>query len=156
MLSIGMDHRDYYSRMHCIRCHGQNIETYFETGDVVCTDCGEVLASRLIDTHLEDIIYSEDRELGHTIQTRSSGLGESLGSDEICFNSNDSNLMTILNRAKRYLIQPKEKLILGYLKDINDICSRMHLIVNIKVSLFVSFCFFFASHVFTSIFFFYL
>ena len=131
-----MDHSEYYSKIRCFRCRGGNIESYYHTGDVVCTDCGEVLASRLIDTRLEEIVYAEDRERGNTL-TRSSGLGESLGSDEICFlstsNHNDA-LVSSLQRAKRFLSNPKEKLILGCLKDVNEACSRMHLIANIKVS----------------------
>lgn len=132
-----MNHNEYYSKIRCIRCHGENIESFYNTGDVVCTDCGEVLASRLIDNRLEEIVYAEDRELGNTL-TRSSGLAESLGSDEICFittnNANNDAMMSSLNRAKKYLSNPKEKMILGCLKDVNAACSRMHLIGNIKVS----------------------
>lgn len=127
---------DYFSQRQCVRCNMTNLVIDNRSGDVICSNCGEIISDRIINSSCEEIMYAEDHEAGKL--TRTSGLGESLGSSETVLVGGLVNQKDSLERAQKASINRKEHSVLGHLFIVNELCAKMNLTATIKVSIFIS------------------
>jgi transcription initiation factor TFIIIB Brf1 subunit/transcription initiation factor TFIIB len=131
-----VDLYDYFSQRQCIRCNMTNLVIDHCSGDVICSNCGEIISDRIINTACEEIVYADDHEAGKL--TRTSGFGESLGSNETLLIGGLENQKEALERAQKAGIDRKEHSVLGHLFIVNELCAKMNLTSKIKVSISLS------------------
>lgn len=116
----------------CFRCEGNDVVLDYKAGDVICRDCGEVINDRVIDEGNEVKFYMNDDDPSKT--SRSSGLAETIGSLQTSFVTNSDTVKRTLERAQRFSSDRKELQALSYMNAVSEMCSKMNLILPIKVS----------------------
>ena len=125
----------------CFRCEGNDVVLDYKAGDVICRDCGEVINDRVIDEGNEVKFYMNDDDPSKT--SRSSGLAETIGSLQTSFVTNSDTVKRTLERAQRFSSDRKELQALSYMNAVSEMCSKMNLILPIKVSNLFCLCMFF-------------
>lgn len=101
-------------------------------GDVICSNCGHVLQSRILDNGNEDIIHEDER--GSKL-SRVSGFGDSFGQQECVYLAGGTDKMRKqMERVQKSLANKSEKSILRNLPGINEMCSNLQLTPSVKVS----------------------
>lgn len=120
-----------FLQIKCFGCSSQDMDVDYKAGDVICGQCGIVQADRLLDQRDETRIYEDDN--GQS-SSRTSGLGESLGSSKMMFVAGPEKDRLMLERAQRSAADRKENLILMNLVLINELSAKMNLTPGIKVS----------------------
>ena len=124
-----------YSNVSCYRCHEKRLILDYQSGDIICCNCGEIISDRIIDESNEVHVYENDTSTKKS--SRSSGLSDSIGCYQTTFvssNSNNNNLVQSLERAQKLSADPKEQKVLMHLSLVNETCSKMNLSTSIKVS----------------------
>lgn len=116
----------------CFRCNGTDVVEDYKAGDIICRDCGEVINDRIIDEGNEVKFYMNDDDPGKT--SRSSGLAETIGSLQTSFITNSDTVKRTLERAQRFSSDRKELQALSHMNAVSEMCSKMNLILPIKVS----------------------
>ena len=126
----------------CLRCDrkefsisevNENAVIDYRVGEITCGKCGEVLTDRMVNSSSEVIMYQEDFDNGVEKKARSSLKSDYLGSDETVFLNGPENLRKAVERAQRAISSRKDKIILGKLHLVNELCSKMNLTSAIKV-----------------------
>lgn len=117
----------------CFRCKGKDIVLDYKAGDIICRDCGEVINDRVIDEGNEVKFYMNDDDPHKT--SRSSGLAETIGSLQTSFVTNSDTVKRTLERAQRFSSDKKELQALSHMNAVSEMCSKMNLIMPIKVSI---------------------
>lgn len=110
----------------------------YKAGDVICRDCGEVINGRVIDEGNEIKFYADDNDRHK--YSRTSGLSESIGSLQTTFITNSDTVKRTLERAQKFSSDKKELQALSHLSTVAEMCSKMNLILPIKVSIVMCFC----------------
>ena len=118
----------------CFRCKGNDVVLDYKAGDVICRDCGEVINDRVIDEGNEVKFYMNDDDPSKT--SRSSGLAETIGSLQTSFVTNSESVKRTLERAQRFSSDRKELQALSHMNAVSEMCSKMNLILPIKVSIY--------------------
>lgn len=124
-----------YSNMQCYRCKEKRLILDYQSGDIICCNCGEIISDRIIDEGNDVHVYDNDSSTKKS--SRSSGFAESIGCYQTSFvtsNSNNMNLVQSLERAQKLSSDPKELKVLMHMGLVNEMCSKMNLTVSIKVS----------------------
>lgn len=124
-----------YSNVSCYRCHEKRLILDYQSGDIICCNCGEIISDRIIDESNEVHIYENDNSTKKS--SRSSGFSDSIGCYQTTFvssNSSNNNLVQSLERAQKLSADPKELKVLMHLSLVNETCSKMNLTTSIKVS----------------------
>lgn len=124
-----------YSNMLCYRCKEKRLILDYQSGDIICCNCGEIISDRIIDEGNDVHVYDNDSSTKKS--SRSSGFAESIGCYQTSFvtsNSNNMNLVQSLERAQKLSSDPKELKVLMHMGLVNEMCSKMNLTVSIKVS----------------------
>lgn len=116
----------------CFRCNGNDIVLDYKAGDLICRDCGEVINDRVIDEGNEIKFYMNDDDPHKT--SRTSGMAESIGSLQTMFVTNSETAKRTLERAQRFSSDKKELQALSHMNAVTEMCSKMNLILPIKVS----------------------
>ena len=127
---------------HCTRCLSFDIVQDTSAGDIVCRDCGEIQASRIIDASAEWREFDDDDRGSKGSASRSSCTVERFGSSSTFFTGGLSDAARsslaktqILSTDKRELKMMKAAEIIG------DIGSTLRLTRKILVSSFCPFYF---------------
>lgn len=105
----------------------------YKAGDVICRECGEVINGRVIDEGNEIKFYSDDNDRHK--YSRTSGLSETIGSLQTAFITNSDTVKRTLERAQKFSSDKKELQALSHLSTVSEMCSKMNLILPIKVSI---------------------
>lgn len=126
----------------CLRCRGKDIFTDVSRGDVICRDCGEVQASRIIDESSEYRIYAnDDKGLGTSVM-RSSGLGkETVWSNQSVFVGGTALQRASLQKAQ---LMSESKAMLkaaAHVDEVTHLSSKLNLPPAITVSVLCLFVF---------------
>lgn len=117
----------------CYRCGGSDIVLDYKAGDVICRECGEVINGRVIDEGNEVKFYMDDDNPHKS--SRTSGFAESIGSLQTTFVTNSETVKRTLERAQKFSSDKKELQALSHLSNVSEMCSKMNLILPIKVSI---------------------
>lgn len=125
---------DKYLNYNCNRCNQNNIILDYNSGDMICYNCGEIIIDRIIDERNEVHFYADDE---HSSQksSRTSGYDESLGYLQTNFICKSEIMKKTLERVQKLTCDPKEIQIISHLSTLNEMCSKMNLIPAIKVSM---------------------
>eukprot|EP01038_Epipyxis_sp_PR26KG_P005083 gene5083-7090_t len=126
---VPMEINDSVIDSSCFNCKNFKLIVDFSAGDVVCQECGEVQNSRVIDYREEIRSYDEESSTSRTSGIDSKSLGYSLTS----FSTKFSDLKQSLERAQCTQSDRKELLIIGNLRSINELCSKLYLSKQIEV-----------------------
>lgn len=123
---------DHFYQQYCVSCQSQEILVNLRAGDVICSNCGHVLQSRILDNSNEDIIHEDER--GSKL-SRVSGFGDSFGQQECVYLAGGTDKMRKqMERVQKSLSNKSEKSILRNLPGINEMCSNLQLSPSVKVS----------------------
>ena len=80
-----------YSNMQCYRCKEKRLILDYQSGDIICCNCGEIISDRIIDEGNDVHVYDNDSSTKKS--SRSSGFAESIGCYQTSFVTSNSNNM---------------------------------------------------------------
>lgn len=117
----------------CYNCQGKDLVLHYDAGDIICTSCGVVNCSRIIDES-DEVRHYEDDENGRVRESRTSGMMELFDTMHTEFITPSQELKAALERCQRKTIDAKDLKIIKYLGQISDACAKMNLSHSIQVS----------------------
>lgn len=122
----------------CIECNNLALIVDYRAGEIVCTNCGEVNQSRIVDERDEFIQYQDD-DRPRSGGTRSSGMAETaIGYYYTTFdvNTGTENQRKLLTRLQYEMTDKTEINLVNNLDIVREICGQLHVPQDIKVSSF--------------------
>jgi transcription initiation factor TFIIIB Brf1 subunit/transcription initiation factor TFIIB len=127
----------------CMKCDKKEFSSFeinenllidTRAGEMICGKCGTILVDRIINMGSEEVMYDEDYETGNSSKSRSAGHSEFLGFDESVFVNGPEAFRQALERAQKASANRKEMKIISQITLVNELCSKMNLTMEIKVS----------------------
>ena len=125
----------------CSRCRGTDVVSDTAAGDVVCRSCGEIQASRVMDTSAEWREFSEDDRGNNASAARSSCTVDKFGSTSTEFAGGVSEAVrNALAKTQMLATDKRELKTRKAVEVIGNIGSTLHLTRKILVSRLQIFC----------------
>jgi len=126
---------DHFYYQTCDWCKSADLRVDIRAGDVICTNCGSVQQSRILDANDEMIIHEEERssKLG-----RAAGLVSAYGGTDTLFLNGEESLCRSLERAQKAALSSTERMISKYIYLLSDVCTALDLPPSVKLSIMIS------------------